>query len=82
MTTSTELWQSNQDLARACLKHPFVQGIATGILDHVKFSCYVGQDAFFLEAFARAYSLAAVKAPDWEGFNTLFVPIALQSLNS
>jgi len=30
---------------------------------------YVAQDAFFLEAFARAYSLASVKSPDWEGFN-------------
>lgn len=70
MTTSTDLWQSNQDLAQACLEHPFVQGIATGTLDRLKFAYYVGQDAFFLESFARAYSLAAVKAPDWEGFNT------------
>lgn len=68
MTISTYLWQSNQDLAQACLEHPFVQGIATGTLDRVKFSYYVGQDAFFLEAFARAYSLAAAKAPDWQGF--------------
>jgi thiaminase/transcriptional activator TenA len=68
MTISTDLWQSNQDLAQACLEHPFVQGIATGTLDRVKFAYYVGQDAFFLEAFARAYSLAAAKAPDWQGF--------------
>jgi thiaminase/transcriptional activator TenA len=68
MTISTDLWQSNQDLAQACLEHPFVQGIATGTLDCVKFAYYVGQDAFFLEAFARAYSLAAAKAPDWQGF--------------
>lgn len=70
MTISRDLWQSNQDLAQACLNHPFVQAIATGTLDPAKFAYYVGQDAFFLEAFARAYSLAAVKAPDWEGFNT------------
>jgi thiaminase/transcriptional activator TenA len=70
MTISTDLWQSNQDLAQACLEDPFVQGIATGTLDRVKFAYYVGQDAFFLEAFARAYSIAAAKAPDWEGFNT------------
>ena len=31
---------------------------------------YVEQDAFFLEAFAKAYSIAAAKAPDWEGFQT------------
>lgn len=70
MTISKDLWQSNQDLAQACLKHPFVQGIATGTLDRTKFAYYVGQDAFFLEAFARAYSLAAAKATDWEGFNS------------
>ena len=70
MTISTDLWQSNQDLAIACLKHPFVQGIANGTLDRAKFAYYVGQDAFFLEAFARAYSIAAAKAIDWQGFNT------------
>ncbi len=69
MTISTDLWQSNQDLAQACLENLFVQGIATGALEKAKFAYYVGQDAFFLEAFARAYSLAAAKAPDWEGFN-------------
>lgn len=70
MTISTDLWQSNQDLAIACLEHPFVQGIANGSLDRAKFAYYVGQDAFFLEAFARAYSIAAAKAIDWQGFNT------------
>ncbi len=69
MTISQELWQLNQDLAQACLEHPFVQGIATGTLDRTKFAYYVGQDAFFLEAFARAYSIAAAKATDWEAFN-------------
>lgn len=70
MTISTDLWQSNQDLAIACLEHPFVQGIANGSLDRAKFAYYVGQDAFFLEAFARAYSIAAAKAIDWQDFNT------------
>jgi thiaminase/transcriptional activator TenA len=70
MTLSNQLWQSNQDLAQACLAHPFVQGIATGTLDRAKFAYYVGQDAFFLEAFARAYSIAAAKSADWQGFNT------------
>ncbi|MBE9052240.1 TenA family protein [Nostocales cyanobacterium LEGE 11386] len=70
MTLSTELWVANQDLAQACLEHPFVQGIGDGSLETAKFAYYVGQDAFFLEAFARAYSIAAAKAPDWQGFNT------------
>ena len=68
MTISGELWQANQDLAQACLEHPFVQGIADGTLEQKKFTYYVGQDAFFLEAFARAYSVVAAKTPDWEGF--------------
>ncbi|MEH2402393.1 TenA family protein [Nostoc sp.] len=70
MTLSNELWAANQDLAQACLKHPFVQGIGDGTLEQAKFAYYVGQDAFFLEAFARAYSIAAAKAPDWLGLTT------------
>ena len=75
MTISDELWSANQDLAKACLEHPFVQGIADGSLEQRKFAYYVGQDAFFLEAFARAYSIAAAKAPSWEGF-TIFHDLA------
>jgi thiaminase/transcriptional activator TenA len=71
MNVSSELWQANKDLAQACLEHPFVQGIADGTLERQKFVYYVGQDAFFLEAFARAYSIAAAKAPDWDGFSVL-----------
>ena len=68
MATSNDLWQANQDLSAACLQHPFVQGIAEGTLPQSRFAYYVAQDAFFLGAFARAYSIAAAKAPDWEGF--------------
>lgn len=70
MTISCELWSANQDLAQACLDHPFVQGIGDGTLKQQKFAYYLGQDAFFLEAFARAYSIAAAKAPDFSGFTT------------
>jgi thiaminase/transcriptional activator TenA len=68
MSVSSQLWQANQDLILDCLKHPFVQGIADGTLERKKFAYYVGQDAFFLEAFARAYSVVAAKVPDWEEF--------------
>ncbi|MGB3533646.1 MAG: TenA family protein [Microcoleaceae cyanobacterium] len=67
---SRNLWNANSDLKTACLQHPFVQGIATGSLPEACFRYYVGQDAFFLTAFARAYSIAAAKTPDWEGFTT------------
>lgn len=70
MTVAEQLWQGSSDLAIACLNHPFVQGIGNGSLPREKFADYVGQDAFFLEAFARAYSIAAAKAPDWQSFST------------
>ncbi|MBW4466355.1 MAG: TenA family protein [Pegethrix bostrychoides GSE-TBD4-15B] len=69
MSIAADLWQRHQDLAVACLNHPFVQGIGDGSLPQPNFAYYVGQDAFFLEAFARAYSIAAAKAPDWQGFS-------------
>ncbi|MGB3199585.1 MAG: TenA family protein [Nodosilinea sp.] len=68
MPLSKTLWQTNQDLATDCLNHLFVQGLGDGTLPVEKFAYYVGQDAFFLEAFARAYSIAAAKAPTWEMF--------------
>jgi len=71
MTLSTDLWEGNQDLAQANLHHPFVQGLADGSLARERFAYYLGQDAFFLQAFARAYTIAGAKAPDWEGFCTL-----------
>ncbi|MFA7164285.1 MAG: TenA family protein [Desulfoplanes sp.] len=68
MRLSTQLWQENQDIAQACLAAPFVCGIADGSLDRSLFSHYVGQDVFFLQTFARAYTIAGAKAPDWDGF--------------
>ncbi len=60
------LWQANLDLAHACLELPFVQGLADGRLEAVAFQCYVAQDAFFLNAFLRAYALAAAKCEQLE----------------
>lgn len=68
MSFSDALWQSNLDLVRSSLEHPFVRGIATGTLARSRFAFYVAQDAFFLAGFARSYSIAAAKAPDWWGF--------------
>lgn len=68
MSLAQQLWQQNQNLIQASLEHPFVQGIKHGSLHKATFAYYVGQDAFFLEAFARAYSIAAAKAPTWRGF--------------
>lgn len=71
MSLSTDLWDANQDLARASLEHPFVRELADGTLARKRFVYYVGQDSFFLKAFARAYTIAGAKAPDWEGFCAL-----------
>ncbi len=58
------LWTANADLAGAALAHPFVTGIADGTLRRERFAGYVAQDAFFLEAFARAYALGVARSAD------------------
>ncbi len=65
------LWNDGAELAEACLRHPFVTGIGDGSLSRAAFAYYVGQDAFFLEAFARAYAIAAAKAPQRSQTQTL-----------
>lgn len=69
MSRAARLWQASRDLAEACLGHPFVQGIARGDLPRERFAFYVGQDAFYLDAFARAYALAFARAPDRQGMD-------------
>ncbi len=68
--SSRALWQHHRDLADACLSHPFVRGIASGELARARFQVYVAQDAYFLDAFARAYALALAKSPDREAVLT------------
>ncbi|MGR7024665.1 TenA family protein [Geodermatophilus sp. URMC 62] len=61
---SAGLWAGSADLAAAALAHPFVTGIADGTLPRERFAGYVAQDAFFLEAFARAYALGVAHSRD------------------
>jgi thiaminase/transcriptional activator TenA len=63
VTVSAQLWQASAARAADCLASPFVSGLRDGSLDPRRFAFYVGQDAFFLDAFARAYSVAAARAP-------------------
>jgi thiaminase/transcriptional activator TenA len=62
-----ELWTANADVVQACLAHPFVRGLADGTLPVASFRSYVAQDAYFLEAFARAYGCALARSPDRPG---------------
>ncbi len=62
------LWDSTEGVAKACLSHPFVQGLADGSLPPQRFARYMEQDAYFLDAFARAYAMALAKCPDRDGF--------------
>lgn len=64
MSLARRLWQDNADLAAAALAHPFVRGLADGTLRRTVFAGYVAQDAFFLDAFARAYALALAHSTD------------------
>jgi thiaminase/transcriptional activator TenA len=66
------LWQQNVRLARECLHHPFVRGLADGTLDTETFKRYVAQDAFFLNAFARAYAFAAAGSQDMATFTQIW----------
>lgn len=72
MSLAETLWQRNADLAHACRDHPFVVGLASGTLAKSTFVGYVAQDAYFLDAFARAYAVAAAKAPDSATFRAFY----------
>ncbi len=64
MSLAEQLWAGSADLAAAAREHPFVTGIGDGTLPRERFAGYVGQDAFFLEAFARAYALGVAHSRD------------------
>ncbi len=82
-TLSHKLWRENRDLAERIYRHPFVQALGSGELPLQQFRAYIAQDAFFLEAFARAYALAMAHSPDREGLFTFYELLGggLQELN-
>jgi thiaminase/transcriptional activator TenA len=61
---SQRLWSASGDLAVACLDHPFVRSLRDGTLSGERYRGFLGQDAFFLDAFARAYACGVSRAPD------------------
>jgi thiaminase (transcriptional activator TenA) len=69
MSLSQHLWREAQETARRCLDHPFVQGLADGTLPREQYRTFIGQDAFFLDVFARGYAYCAATAPDRTGLD-------------
>ncbi|MDP8950997.1 MAG: TenA family protein [Actinomycetota bacterium] len=69
MSLAKKLWEENADLSQRALGHRFVRGLKDGTLPLGSFKEYIGQDAFFLEAFARAYALALAHGPDQESLH-------------
>ena len=61
-----ELWDSAVPIYEAILRHPFISGLTDGSLEETAFRFYVAEDSYYLQAFARALSIAASKAPSDE----------------
>jgi thiaminase (transcriptional activator TenA) len=70
MSLAKSLWDSNIDLAERILAHGFVRGLGDGSLPINSFKGYVAQDAYFLEAFARAYAFCLAYSTSREDIET------------
>jgi thiaminase/transcriptional activator TenA len=65
------LWNQAAPVYRQTLKHPFLDGLATGKLPRESFYFYLRQDSLYLECFAQALHALAAKAPHAEWAATL-----------
>lgn len=60
-TVAAQLWAQVERKAFQCLYHPFVASLAAGTLAKEDFQAYLVQDAYFLNAFAKAFAHAVTK---------------------
>lgn len=70
MSLAQRLWDINGDLAARIRLHDFVQGLGDGSLPIESFKRYVAQDAYFLDAFARAYAFCLANGTSREDLYT------------
>ena len=78
MSLAAELWKANGDWAGKILAHRFVRELGDGSLPLASFKRYVAQDAWFLEAFARAYAFCLAHGTtrdDLHGFAELIAGV-------
>ena len=63
-SVSNLMWNEFKPIGEECLNHPFLQGIYKGDLDINKYINFIGQDAFFLDVFARVYAIGVFRSTD------------------
>jgi thiaminase/transcriptional activator TenA len=72
-------WQRTTELRAAISGLPFTRELAAGTLDRARFLHYIGQDALYLEQYARVLAMAGARGPDGATLR-LFAESALEGI--
>lgn len=74
-----EAWQQTTTLRAAIHGLPFNRELAAGTLDQARFQFYIGQDALYLDQYARVLAMAGARGPDGATLR-LFGSCALEAI--